>query len=334
MKQYHSTPFRPRTVASLIGASALALVLSACADTAPPADDGGPLAATINTVTMSSTATHWREFVAQSKGFFEDEGLTVNESVVKPQVTADALISGDAQISFAYTAAGVLATSAGADLEIVGSGLDKVAYSFVASPDVESVEDLKGRTIAAAAEDDVFTVVIYEILDDAGLSKDDVTFVFGSNSNDRAAALEGGAVQAALLPPPADHRLEGEGFNIIAETADYAPLMNLSSTMVSRKWAADNGAVIEAYLRAISTATDWLYEPANKDEAIEILAEATQSTTEDAAAAYADYIDEKAFNVGACVDPEATQALLDGMGELGIITNTDVDDYINDEYCP
>jgi len=333
MKHHH----RPRHLAAkTMGALAIgALALTACTTptgTPTNGDDAGALT-TVKTVTMSISGTHWREIVAEAKGFFKDEGLDVQETVTNPQIATDAVISGDAEIGFMDAAKAIQAKEAGADLEIVASGIDKVNYSFVGGIGINSIQDLKGKTIAAAGEQDVYTRVIFEILQKAGVDPSEVNFIYGQNSNDRAAALQGGAIQAALIPPPADHRLEAAGLKILTRTADIIPFMTFSATAVQTSWAADHGDIIRKYIRAIAKATDWLYDPANKDEAIKILADATKSSVEDSESAYQDYIDAQSFNVGACVQPDAVKALLDRLNELDLVKSTDPNDFITTEYC-
>lgn len=330
---HNHRPQRHVPVKALGVVAAAALALTACT---APADNGGgdgDETITVPTVTMSVSGTHWREIVAMEKGFFEDEGLNVVETVTNPQIATDAVISGDAQIGFMDAAKSIQATEVGAELVIVASGIDKVNYSFVGAEGIEKIEDLRGQTIAAAGERDIYTQVIFEILEDAGVDPSEVNFTYGQNSNDRAAALQGGAIQGALIPPPADHRLEAAGLNILTRTADLIPFMTFSATAVRADWAAENGDTIRKYIRAIATATDWLYDPANKDEAIEILAEATGSSLEDGESAYTDYIEAESFNVGACVQPDAVQVLLDRLHQLDLVKSTDPDDFITTEYC-
>ena len=335
MKHHH----RPRHLAAkTMGALAIgALALTACTTpTGTPTSNGTEAPqelTTVKTVTMSVSGTHWREIVAQAKGFFKDEGLDIEETVANPQISVDAVISGDVQIGFSDTAKSIQATEKGADLEIVASGMDKANYAFVGGIGINSIQDLKGKTIAAAGATDVYTQVIFDILKNAGVDPSEVNFTYGQNSNDRAAALQGGAIQGALIPPPADHRLEAAGLKILARTADLVPFLSLSSTVVQKSWAADHGDIIKKYIKAIAKATDWLYDPANKDEAIQILADATKSSVEDSTSAYDDYITAKAFNVGACVQSDAVKVLLEKMSGLGLLDTTDPNQFITTEYC-
>jgi len=329
-----STRHRAR-VASV--AAVIPVLLSACgggSESGGSASGSSGGVTTIKTVTMSITGTHWREMVAESQGFFSGQGLKVEETLVKPNITVDSLLSGSAQIAFGDGGTAIQADEHGADLVVVGQGMDRQNYSFVTAKNITSFPQVKGQTIGASAEADVYTQVIKEILTKNGVKPEDVHFIFGQGSNDRVGALEGGAIQASLMPPPADARLKAEGFNILAQTKDIIPVMTQSATIVSKKWAQSNPDTVKKYLAAISQATDWLYDPANKDAAIKLLADKTQSSAADATSAYATYIDGKAFDKGACVQPKAVQVLVDQMNNLGLITNNDASKYIDDQYCP
>lgn len=313
------------------------LLLVACAGqpgdspSSGAAEDAGPVE--IATTTMSITGTHWREIIAAEKGIFQAHGLIVEETLVKPDITVTTLISGDADVSFADATSTVQAIEKGANIVIVGSGMDKAPYSLVVAPDITEISDLKGKTIGAAGSTDAYTGVLFEILQDGGLSQDDVDVVYGSSSADRVAALEGGAIAAGLVPPPRDEALVAQGFSIVAKTLDYVEMMSLSVTAVDRDWAEQNGDTLKKYMSAISEATDWLYDPANKDEAIQILSEITDTPVEASESAYNDYVAAKAFNEGACVQAEAVQELLDRQAASGAMKDTDVNNYISTDYC-
>ena len=332
-----SSPRSRRRGSVLLAAAVVPVLLSACGGGSDSGSSGGTSAdgiTTIQTVTMSITGTHWREFVAEAQGYYADEGLKVEETVVKPNITVDSLLSGSAQIAFGDAGTAFQADERGADLALVGQGMDKQNYSLITAKDVTSVADLKGKTVGASAEIDVYTQVLKDILSDNGVDPADVNFVFGQGSNDRVGALQGGAIQGSLLPPPADARLEAEGYNVLAQTKDIIPEMTQSATIVSRKWAEENPDTVKAYLKAISSATDWLNDPANKDAAIQLLAEKTESSVDDAASAYEDYVAAGAFTAGACVQPDAVQELVDRLHDLDLIKETDAAAYIDDQYCP
>ena len=79
-----------------------------------------------------------------------------------------------------------------------------------------------------------------------------------------------------------------------------------------------NPAEVRAYLKATQEAIDWLYDPANKAEAIAILARDTKQDTAIAAATYDDYVlHQKPYDRLLDLPDSFLQRTLDSAIELG-----------------
>ena len=77
-------------------------------------------------------------------------------------------------------------------------------------------------------------------------------------------------------------------------------------------WARSHSDLVVAFLHAYVQSVQWLYDPANKTRAIEILAKETNATLEDAERTYALYITKiRSYALNGAVSPDKVRLALD-----------------------
>jgi ABC-type nitrate/sulfonate/bicarbonate transport system substrate-binding protein len=109
-------------------------------------------------------------------------------------------------------------------------------------------------------------------------------------------------MDAALFVPPQDRELTEKGFSVLATTMDYYPQLQLSLTAVRRDWAEQHADVLRRYLRARAAASQWLNDPANRAEAIAILADKLKIPPDVAAYTYEQNVSRiQAFPNDGCI---------------------------------
>jgi len=334
-------------------------VLTACAGTTPqaqpaagssasisasvkPASGASSVAlgtlANVETAAMSVAGSHWPEYVAQSKGFYQKEGLDVKTTVMNADATVSGLVGGSIDISFTSAAGFAFAVDKAANLLDIGAGIDRAPYKLMSPPQIKSVGDLKGKIVGAATAVEPYTQVIRDILKKGGLDPEkDVQWTFGSSSNTRMQALLGGAVQATLVLPPEDGELRAKGYNTLASTLDYYPNLQLSLTAVRKDWAQQHQDTVRRYMKVQAEASQWLNDPANKQEAVDILAKVTKSQPSSAAEAYDAFVTQaNAFPNDACVQETGLQKLIDvlkAQGQIQNIQSMPTSQYIDRQWC-
>ena len=283
---------------AIIGAAAMALAgWSGAAQAQTP-----PAAKThVKEAIPTKSASFWANYVAVTMGFYAAEGIDLEFSVIDPNITISSIIGKGVDIAYADSSNLMYAIEKGADLIAVGMSTERQPYRLMAGPTIKTIADLKGKKIGSTSEVDVYTYVIKEIVRKGGLNPDkDVEFVFGGNQTRRVAALVGGAIDAGLFSPPQDSRLKGQGYNGLAFTPDYYPLLTLSAETVTREWLDQNHDVLRRLLRAEQKAVDWLNDPANKAKALEILMKEVGSNLPDSEEAYNYYIGQHVWKE-ACI---------------------------------
>lgn len=233
-------------------------------------------------------------YVAQAKGYFEDEGLDVNLENIKSGQDAIALASsGKLDVVAAGFAAGMFNSfDGGLDVKIVGSmGVagpadEKPASALVVSKDlvdsgeVTSVADLKGHKIGALggpAATSAFYVSM--ALDEAGLSPEDVEFV-NLSSPDIPTALKTGAIAAAFVSAPFWNQAVQDG---VAEKIWSTPEGTSGTGLLYGGDFADSDQAQKFFDAVAKGAQDLQGEARYSEENLKIIGDATDQTPEQVA---------------------------------------------------
>lgn len=263
---------------------------------------------------------NWPIFVAQQKGFFAAEGLAVNVTPT-PDSKYQMVNFIDGKFDIAMTAMdnvvayaegqGAAPTQAQPDI-IAFMGSDNGFLRLVAVPEVKTVADLKGRQVGVDALTTGYAFVLREMLERGGLNPAEFDYVQAGGVMKRFEALMQKSFAATLLISPFEAAAERQGFNILANGSDALGAYQGVVGAVRRDWAANNGDKLVSYIKAYQTGLDWLYNPANKDEAIKILLSSVPNMQEPVAqASYKILLDDKlGFYKQPTIDQEGVATVL------------------------
>jgi NitT/TauT family transport system substrate-binding protein len=263
---------------------ALALAMSASAVVAQPARAAQKLKITIP-ATESNEAAY---FIAQEKGYFAAEGLDVEFVYAGGGTATPALLSGTVDAS-ASSASALSAILRGADLRIVLVFQDTPNYQLWATPEIRTLNDLKGKSIGIATRGDTFEIGTRLALQAAGIPSDAVGYSPLGFSNAIAAALVSGALPAVVLDSTDSDRMRDSGQLKNAHVVfDYYRKVHMpyNGMVVSEKFLAGSPDVHKSLLRALVKGTR--YFVAFKPQSIAFTAK-YQKTPPDPRAASVDY---------------------------------------------
>ena len=113
----------------------------------------------------------------------------------------------------------------GLPLRVVMAAMDGSDHVLVTSPTIKKVEDLKGKIIGISSFGGTPHSEVVMILKKYGMNPEkDVTFVQVGGSSRRYAALESGAIHAAMLVPPFNKIGRKRGFNELLSFNDVAKI--------------------------------------------------------------------------------------------------------------
>ena len=156
--------------------------------------------------------------VAIAKGFFKDQGLTLEPIFVRGgPIAITALISGNVDFaSVGGAQAPIRSNARGLDLHIIASLSNYTNYTLLGSKDAKNIEDLRGKIIGvtgAGAFSD-FAIRIYLKRNNLDPDKDATLRAIGPTAL-RAIALEKGLIAAAPFSAEDMIRLLDKGFPMI-----------------------------------------------------------------------------------------------------------------------
>lgn len=238
-------------------------------------------------------------FIAIEKGFFEEENLEVNvEWFDAAQPIAVATTGGSIDVgATGITASLYNMVAGGEDLLIVADkGREQEGYSSTAlmvpkNSSIENIEDLKGKDIGITQTGSTFHYMAGRILEEHGLSTDDVNLVPLNSIPGLMETLESEKVDAVLLNEPNITRVVNDDYGkIIAQVGDEIEYQ--TSGLFFSKRFSENEDVAHRFLKAYIKATQYYYDAVlikeddeimpgeNYDEVINIIAEYTDQETD------------------------------------------------------
>ena len=156
--------------------------------------------------------------IAVTKGFFKDQGLTVEPIFVRGGPTAiAALISGNVDFaSVGGAQAPIRSNARGLDLHIIASQSNYTNYTLLGSKEVKAVEALRGKVIGITGAGSYSDFVMRVFLKRNNMDPEkDVTLRAIGGTVLRAIALEKGVIAAAPFSAEETVRLLDKGYPMI-----------------------------------------------------------------------------------------------------------------------
>jgi NitT/TauT family transport system substrate-binding protein len=307
-----------RTASVAAVAMAATIALSACS--AGPAENADGSTAVAMGIQPWLGYGPW--YIADEKGYFEDEGVdvTLTNFMTDADMTA-AFAAG--RINMANVASHSALKFMEQDLDIsIVLLLDAslTADAILADDSIDSVADLKGTSIAFE-EGSVSNLLLGYALQENGLSLDDITPV-PMGPSEAATALIGGSVPAAVTYEPyiSEAESNSDAFHTVFTAAEKEGLIS-DVLVVSNDYLADNAGAVQSVVNAWGPAIGF-YE-SDTDEARGIIAENVGS---DAAALNTAFdgvkffsLEDNATELGGTYLESTLPAVQDIASEIGIV---------------
>ena len=228
-------------------------------------------------------------FAAQHKGLYAKHGLAIELlNTPNSEVLRNGLAKGDHQIAHAAVDNAVaMAELAKADIAIVAGGDNGLNRIFV-QPDINSYADLRGKTVIVDAPNTAYALVLYKVLKDNGLNKGDyIIKPVGGTTQRLEAMTKDKTYGAAILNPPFSFRAVQAGLKDMGAAARAMGAYQAGGIFVMRDWAKVNSDTLVRYIRANVEGLRWAFDPANKAETIQLLADRLKLSPDVAARTYA-----------------------------------------------
>ena len=288
----------------LVGA--FALVVAACGDdddvtpttATPPAATDAPPPMTeaepveLRTVTLAEGLNpfHLQALAAQEAGFFAKRGLTLDVIYVQGGGSAQhaALFAGEAQFIAQVAASVAAGVQGGQPLRFACAISNQLDRRFEVRSEIAgdipnaaeagfeaTVQALKGKVFGVVAIGSGNQQDAIGILAQAGIDEDEVVWVAVGGPATAMAALQAGEVDVVPAYGGLIQQVESQG--VAVPVLDYARDVPAFETFFNAGWATtldlaeDDPEFVQAFCEAITEASDWIREPANRQTVIDLL---------------------------------------------------------------
>lgn len=276
-----------------------------------------------DTVTLGLVTRHalsWPVFAAMDKGFFDKLGIKVDI------VTTGGSAQGTLQLaanSIHVASVGLpdllRAMDQGAPLKIIGYECAESPYKLMAGKNIQSIAALKGKNIIIGGSKDITGIYLDAMVNPAGFKRSDVNLLYAGASSARLSALISGGADAAILTSPFDFQAISMGYTDLGDIPKALPGFPISVYAVNTSWGNPNRATVVNFLKGFHQGVRWLYDSANKAEAVGILVKATGGKPDDIAKIYDLFMrDLKAYGKEeGIIPPEGFNRILNLLAENG-----------------
>jgi NitT/TauT family transport system substrate-binding protein len=171
----------------------------------------------------SVTITAMPFFVAKEHGFFQQEGLTAEMVVMPASLNIKVMLAGDIQYA-ATIGSAVAAAIRGINVRTVMLFVDRPLQDLVGGPGINSIADVKGKTVALSSRGGLQDIIMRRILTHAKIDHNQVTTINIAGQMALITAVKTGRVAAALLNPPFNFLAYREGLNKLGFSGDFVRL--------------------------------------------------------------------------------------------------------------
>lgn len=281
----------------------------------------------------------WPLWIAKETRLYAKYGLDVELVYAVHPAPIAAVITGQAAMTSAGADPAVLSASKDNALVILGGFLNKGSFAMVGSKNASDMKQLAGKKIGVGRVGDPPYHMAVSLLKKFGLTARDVQWVsVGVDAAARAAALQSGLIDAALVTAPAYFRLQAAGLPVLGVLLDHEDIYVSTYALFRREALAKERATALAYIKAHTEAIKRFYD--DKPLATEIfLKQGGARNRDDASRVYDLFQKARAFeaipyalkgSVEAVVERQSQE--LKGVEVAKMFDNSLVDQLVREKY--
>jgi ABC-type nitrate/sulfonate/bicarbonate transport system substrate-binding protein len=219
-----------------------------------------PLQKTIAMVGARSGAS-WPLWIAKDAGFYGKHGLNVELVYAVHPAPIAAVISGQAAMTSSGSDPALLAASKDPSLVVLGGFMNKGSFALIGSKTTTDMKQLVGKKIAVGRVGDPPYHMAASLLKKYGMTTREVQWVsIGVYAATRAAALQGGQVDAAMITAPAYFRLHAAGLPVLAVLLDHDDIYVSTYYLFRREAVTRERAMALGFIKAHAEAIKKFYD--------------------------------------------------------------------------
>jgi NitT/TauT family transport system substrate-binding protein len=213
-------------------------------------------------------------WVGAEQGIFRKHGVNVEVINIRsgPQTMA-ALASGDIQVAYTIPGSVVSAATGGFDVAFFAGLVNKADGDFIASPNIRSAADLKGKRIGVQSIGGGVWSMAMLAIEHLGLepNRDKMTVMIIGDSPVLAQSLESGGIEATYLNYTHSRSLKDKGFPVLLDLGKAPiPYQGLAAA-TRRSYMRQNPQVIDSLMRGFVDTVAFIHKPSNKEIVVKTL---------------------------------------------------------------
>lgn len=216
----------------------------------------------------SRSMTWFPAYLAQKKGFYQQEGLDVHFVQMRCPLSVAGHLSGEVDYSTCTTTIINAATTRGIPAKMFFNITGKPLHAFVIHPRFNALKEMKGAKVAINSFGTLNEMEVKVMLERNGLPANWLILLEVPDDTGRVIALKAGSVDAALLSLPFDIHAEKLGFRTLVHMRDVmeVPFAGLGASNKKLETRPDQvRKVVRGTLRGLA------YAKANRRESIELI---------------------------------------------------------------
>ncbi len=330
----------PRTSVIASTVMTLLLILSACSSNGPGASEASPASQSQAQASASTTATPAPAkatikvgvsqqafsfaplFVGKAKESWKSQNLDV-EFVFFQSGTENqqALLGGVVDIGAGGYTEPITLTSQGAPTVIFGTIQGALPFRLMDKPEITDVSQLAGTTLGHSRPGSLTDQLIHIALTEKGFDTTKAKFQAVGGPPSALAALEAGAIDGTLLPTPSYQIAQRDGMNTLLNLSEQMAGFPYELLYAKKETIEAKRDILVRFLRGYVAAATYTTDPANEDEVLDILVDATGQKRDDLKLAYDDSI--KDFPADAGLNKDGIKLALDGTKQFGDVDGVD-----------
>ena len=208
-------------------------------------------------------------------GIYRKYGLDVNIIYVAGSQAITTLISGDAQIAQAGGAAGILSRLAGSEVKLVGATINVIPMSLVTTADINSPQDLKGKTFGVTRFGSLTDLGLQRAISEWGLDPaKDIKMIQTGGLPEILQFLQQGIIKGALISSPTLEKAKEMGFKELLNLADIKLRYPSTALVSTESFIRNRPQTLERFLKA--TLEGIKYAKTNAEFTVRLLAKYTR----------------------------------------------------------
>jgi len=187
-------------------------------------------------------------WVADMGGLFSKNGISAE--MIYTRAAIETLIAGEVQFGQMTGSLMFSARLQGADPVMLAGVQDILNDRLVVRPNINSVEDLKGKRVGVFRFGSASHLRMLNVLPRYGMGERDIAFLQVGDTPERLIALHGGSIDATLLAPPDDFGALRLGMKILLNLRELNVSYQGTGLVTTQRLLGRNRDLARRFLKA------------------------------------------------------------------------------------